>query len=87
MHHRAADRNPAVESATRKAGRHWPGTLVLILLPFLLIAGGYYRPMLLGSREWPISGDACFYTYQLSRIGELGGQWWKLGHDEMVGAP
>ncbi len=43
--------------------------------------------MLLGSREWPISGDACFYTYQLSRIGELGGQWWKLGHDEMVGAP
>ena len=37
--------------------------------------------------EWPISGDACFYTYQLSRIGELRGQWWKLGHDEMVGAP
>ena len=53
----------------------------------MLIAGGYYRHILLGRGDWPVSGDAAFYTYQLSRMGELGGRWWKLGQDELVGAP
>jgi hypothetical protein len=67
--------------------RRWGGALALLILPFLLIAGGYYRPVLLSTADWPISGDAAFYTYQFTRVGELQGQWWKLGRDERVGAP
>jgi hypothetical protein len=52
-----------------------------------MVLTGYHRPMILGAKEWAISGDATFYAYQLARIGELRGQWWKLGQDDLVGAP
>jgi hypothetical protein len=63
------------------------GWLALLVFPLLLALGGYYRPLLRGSGAWPIHGDAAFYVYQLSRIGELHGQWWKLGQDDLVGGP
>ena len=64
------------------------GPILLTILPLVLVLGGYYRSVLLGGlRDWPISGDAAFYAYQLARVGELHGQWWKLGQDEKVGSP
>ena len=41
----------------------------------------------MGHGPWPVSGDAAFYSYQFARMGELGGRWWRLGQDELVGAP
>ena len=64
------------------------GALLVAILPLVLVLGGYYRSVLLGGlKNWPISGDGAFYAYQLARVGELHGQWWKLGQDEKVGAP
>ena len=63
------------------------GWLLVLLLPPVMVLAGYHRPMFQGAKEWPISGDAAFYAYQFVRIGELRGQWWKLGQDDLVGAP
>jgi|GEM_PF-5526846 len=64
------------------------GPLLLAILPLVLVLGGYYRSMLLGGlKNWPVSGDATFYAYQFARMGELHGQWWKLGEDKLVGFP
>ena len=64
------------------------GWLCLAGLALTLVLGGYYRPVLReGPRHWPVSGDASFYAYQFSRMGELNGRWWELGRDDRVGAP
>jgi hypothetical protein len=78
---------PTGSPGERGRRRPWAGTIVLAVLPLVLVVAGYYRPILLGARGWPISGDAGFYAYQLARVGELGGRWWELGRDELVGAP
>jgi hypothetical protein len=82
------DRDGAVGRpiARDRIGR-WTGGLLLAVLPLLLIASGYYRHLLLGHGDWPVSGDAAFYAYQFARAGELGRRWWDLGQDELVGAP
>ncbi|MGO9598547.1 MAG: hypothetical protein ACLP7Q_11210 [Isosphaeraceae bacterium] len=63
------------------------GWLLVLLLPPVMVLAGYHRPMFQRAKEWAISGDAATYAYQFARIGELRGQWWKLGQDDLVGAP
>ncbi|MBV8488648.1 MAG: hypothetical protein JO161_10250, partial [Planctomycetaceae bacterium] len=63
------------------------GWVFLLLLPLAMVLLGYHRPMFQGAKEWAISGDAVLYAYQFARVGELRGQWWKLGQDDLVGAP
>ena len=40
-----------------------------------------------GLKSAPVTGDAAFYAYQFARAGELSGQWWKMGQDDLIGAP
>ncbi len=68
--------------------RDWAGRAGLAVLPLLLALGFYYRPVLRGGLALlPVSYDAGFYVYQLTRAAELGGRWWLLGDDELLGHP
>ena len=72
----------------RRGCRRWAGTIFLAVLPLVLIGAGILPAHPHGTRsDWPVSGDAAFYSYQFARMGELGGRWWKLGQDDLVGAP
>jgi hypothetical protein len=60
----------------------------LALLPLLLALGLYYRPVLRGGlAALPAGGDLDCHIYLTSRMAELGGRWWKMGDDELVGRP
>ena len=64
------------------------GPLAIGALALLLVLAGYYRPILRGGlKSAPVTGDAAFYAYQFARAGELSGQWWKMGQDDLIGAP
>ena len=71
----------------REGCRGRAGMILLAVLPLLLIGGGYYRNILMRRGDWPVSGDAAFYSYQLARMGELGGRWWKLGRTSSSAPP
>ncbi len=75
---------PSRESRMARLAR----PLAIGVLALLLVLAGYYRPILRGElRSAPVTGDAAFYAYQFARAGELSGQWWKLGSDDLIGAP
>jgi hypothetical protein len=75
-------------SAHPKALWDWLGRAGLAFLPVLLALTFYYRPLLEeGFATLPAGGDSDFYIYQTARMGDLGGRWWKLGDDELVGRP
>ena len=64
------------------------GPLAIGALALLLVLAGYYRPILRGGlKSASITGDAALYAYQFARAGELSGQWWKMGQDDLIGAP
>jgi hypothetical protein len=53
--------------------------LLIVALPPLIALPGFRRPALVG--------DPLFYGYQLKRVGELNGRWWKVGEDPLLGYP
>lgn len=66
----------------------WLKTSGLALFPLLVVGGFYFGGVLFqGFSQLPLRGDTSFYVYQLARVGELKGQWWKLGDDLLVGKP
>jgi hypothetical protein len=86
---------PASETASaaprplpRPTRAKWVKATGLALLPVLLVLACYYRPFVLhGASELPVDADAGFAVYQMGRMGELNGQWWKLADDDLVGKP
>ncbi len=65
----------------------WASRIVLAVLPIVLATLGYYRAQLLGSALPRPQGDAAFYAYQLRRVAECHGAWWKIADDQRLGAP
>src|SRR5262249_45488717 len=66
----------------------WPGRVVLLLLPVVLPCAFHYRPFFLRQvAELPSGHDLDFYIYQTTRMPELGGRWWRLGEDQLLGRP
>lgn len=79
---------PFVEHGWKSFIYHCAMATGLAILPLILVAAFYYRPVLeKGLSQLPVDGDANFYVYQLYRAGELNGRWWKLGEDESLGSP
>jgi hypothetical protein len=59
---------------------------VLAVLPLPLAVVFYFLPVLRGGlSQLPVSIDAAFYTYQLTRAGEVRGRWWELADDNLLG--
>jgi hypothetical protein len=76
-------------SAVARAGR-LRGVLAvgcLALLPVLLLLGFFYGPVLHRGRPLGLSLDARYFEYQVARVADLDGRWWKLAIDEPVGRP
>ena len=60
---------------------------MLVVWPVLLAMAVYY-PAQLAGKPWPhVSGDAAFYAYQLRRVAECHGQWWRIADDDRLGHP
>ena len=62
------------------------GAACLILLPIVLSLV-FHHPEWLAGRRSNLGPDGHFYVYQMGRIAELNGAWWKLGDDPLVGDP
>jgi hypothetical protein len=59
----------------------------LALLPLLLLFGFFYGPVLHRGRPLGLSLDSRYYEYQVARVADLDGRWWKLAIEEPVGRP
>jgi hypothetical protein len=76
------------ETSTARFSRLVACRAGLAILPVALALSFYFAGELRYGASRPLEdSDAGFYAYQLSRVGELGGRWWKLGTDENVGQP
>lgn len=68
-------------------GTRWLWRVCLVVWPLLLAMAVYY-PAQLAGRPWPRPrGDAAFYGYQLLRVAECHGQWWRIADDDRLGHP
>jgi hypothetical protein len=56
-------------------------------LPLLLLFGFFYGPVLHRGRPLGLSLDSRYFEYQVARVADLEGRWWKLATDEPVGRP
>ena len=62
------------------------GLLLLAVLPIVL-AVVFHHPEWLKGRRANLGPDGHFYVYQMGRVAELNGAWWKLADDDRVGHP
>ncbi len=62
------------------------GLLLLAALPIVL-AVVFHHPEWLKGRRANLGPDGHFYVYQMGRVAELKGAWWKLADDDRVGFP
>jgi hypothetical protein len=66
---------------------YWISRALLVVWPLLLAMAVYY-PAQLAGKPWPrLGGDAAFYAYQLMRVAECHGQWWRIEEDDRLGHP
>lgn len=64
----------------------WGLLLLLAALPIIL-AVVFHHPEWLKGRRANLGPDGHFYIYQMGRVAELNGAWWKLADDDRVGHP
>ncbi len=71
---------------SHRALRGWLGWTLLAVLPVLVAIAFYHPPFGIGQRA-DLGLDSQFYIYQMGRVADLSGAWWRLGEDPRVGAP
>ncbi len=81
------DNNPCESDTAEVSGRSWPRIVGLGALPIILTLAVYYLQAGPGSIAWQLRGDQVFYEYQMARMAEVGGQFWKIPNDLMLGWP
>jgi hypothetical protein len=64
----------------------WAGRALLVVLP-VVVTIAFYHPVWSTGRAVDLGPDSQFYIYQMGRIADLHGAWWRLGDDPRVGAP
>ena len=70
---------------TESKANRW-GVVALAVLPIVL-ALLFHHPEWLSGRKANLGPDGHFYVYQMGRVAELHGAWWKLAEDERSGYP
>lgn len=65
----------------------WLGMLTLAALPIVLAVLGYYSPVFGGAALPSLGDDFTQYQYQFTRASEVGGRWWRVVDDPMLGGP
>ncbi|AGA28905.1 hypothetical protein [Singulisphaera acidiphila] len=78
---------PCESQAVEVGGRSWPLLVGLAALPIVVALAVYYLPAGPESAAWQLQGDQVFYEYQMSRVAELGGRFWKIPDDPLLGWP
>jgi len=66
--------------------RGWFDRTLLAILPVVVAIAFYHPPFGIGHRT-DFGPDSQFYIYQMGRIADAYGAWWRLGEDPRVGAP
>ncbi|SIN73645.1 hypothetical protein SAMN05444166_0537 [Singulisphaera sp. GP187] len=81
------ENDPCESSSAELSGRSWPRIVGLGALPIILALAVYYLHAGPGSIAWQLRGDQVFYEYQMARMAEVSGQFWKIPNDPMLGWP